>query len=53
MGFGGGPVVSRVLGSIPAPSDLKLSYINPGESQRARRLACSYGRGMGLNLGTA
>ena len=42
-----------VLGSIPAPSDLKFSYIEPGESQRGRRLACSDGRGMGLNLGTA
>ena len=33
MGFGGGPVVSRVLGSIPVPSNLKLSYIEPGESK--------------------
>ena len=53
MGFGGGLVVSRVLGSIPAPSNLKFSYIEPGESKHARRLACSDGRGMGLNLGTA
>ena len=53
MGLGGGAVVSRVLGSIPAPSNVKFSYIEPGESQRPRRLACSDGRGMGLNLGTA
>ena len=53
MGFGGGLVVSRVLGTIPAPSNVKLSYIEPGESKHERRLACSDGRGMGLNLGTA